>query len=140
MYLPTRLAEGRNRVSPMALIFELCEPQALASSLPTSLTSKTLNFARNLRIFFSDTSRRPKYDVNVGSIELKKPRDSWSCSVEMWVKMRALAVGFHLYNLSINFRPEASAFGSQSECHWARAVPLTKSTPFEASSVAIGEK
>ena len=32
---------------------------------------------------------------------------------------QALAVGFHLYNLSINFRPEASAFGSQSECHWA---------------------
>ena len=37
---------------------------------------------------------------------------------------QALAVGFHLYNLSINFRPEASAFGSQSEGHLARAVPL----------------
>ena len=37
---------------------------------------------------------------------------------------QALAVGFHLYNLSINFRPEASTFGSQNECHWARAVPL----------------
>ena len=41
---------------------------------------------------------------------------------------QALAVGFHLFNLSINSRPEASAFGSQSEGHLASALPLT-STP-----------
>ena len=37
---------------------------------------------------------------------------------------QALAVGFHLYNLLINFRPEASAFGSQSECRWANEGAL----------------
>ena len=43
---------------------------------------------------------------------------------------QALAVGFHLYNLSINFRPEVSAFGSQSECHLPIAGGMNNASEF----------